>query len=63
MLAGDGHQVACHRWRELPAEPAIAHPVAASGRERLAHLQARFAEAARRAAMSGLNNQQEGRTP
>ncbi len=63
MLAGDGHQVACHRWRELPAEPAIAHPVAASGRERLAHLQARFAEAARRAAMSGLGNQQEGRTP
>lgn len=40
--ADTGHQVACHRWHELPAPTPVHDPAAELGAERLARLQARF---------------------
>ena len=39
---GQGHSVACHFWRDIPAFAALAEPVSNAAQARLEHLQSRF---------------------
>jgi hypothetical protein len=45
-IAGPGHTLACHFWREIPPFAAAAAPVAGAAQARLEKLQARFVERA-----------------
>jgi oligopeptide transport system ATP-binding protein len=46
ISSGDGHSVACHHWRDLPAAAPLPAETDSAGAARLARLQAKFTETA-----------------